>query len=79
MMEEYKQKMQTVRTVSTIGISFGAFLVIVGLVVSGFSASSFMALLGGGIILASMVFFGFGLFLGIIEEIADRSKGESNI
>ncbi|MBD8070584.1 MFS transporter [Bacillus sp. PS06] len=70
------KKMKTVRKISTVGISVGLISMLIGLVVSGFNPAAFVPLLGGGIIYASMVFFGFGLFLCLIEEIADKAKGE---
>ncbi|MFC4324186.1 hypothetical protein [Litchfieldia salsa] len=72
------EKMKTVRRISTIGISIGLISMMISFIVSGFNATSFVTLLGGGIIYASMVFFGFGLFLCLIEEYADRAKGEVN-
>jgi TRAP-type C4-dicarboxylate transport system permease small subunit len=76
MIGENAKKMKTVRKISTVGISIGLISMLVSLIVSGFNATSFVTLLGGGIIYASMVFFGFGLFLCLIEEYADKAKGE---
>ncbi len=79
-MGENAKKMKTVRRVATLGISLGVILMFVGFFVSGFTTfTTFVSLLGGGVILASMVFFGFGLFLCLIEELAEGNKSEPTV
>lgn len=59
------------------GNCLGFAILLFSIIKDDFSFSLVLSFLGLGIMIASMVTFGFGMFLNLLSETSDKSKGNN--
>lgn len=62
------------KKIATYGIILGVIIFFISLFVSDFNPNYYMSVFGIGVVIASMVFFGFGMFLSLADEVADKQQ-----
>ncbi|MDP4171539.1 MAG: hypothetical protein Q8906_13085, partial [Bacillota bacterium] len=62
------------KQIATYGILLGVIVFFTSLFVSDFNPNYTMSVSGIGIVIASMVFFGFGMFLCLADEISTKHE-----
>jgi hypothetical protein len=70
---EYINTLVNFRNAATCGIIFGIFLFIIGLFVNAFNEPYLLSAAGIGVMIASMVLFGFGMCLSLMEEYNEKT------
>lgn len=77
MEKKYLKSLLTFKKAASYGISVGFILLLFGFIENDFSR--FFAAFGAGTIVASMVIFGFGMSLSLLEEFVVNSKGNPRL
>lgn len=67
------------KKVTAYGSGLGFVIFLFGIIVSDFNYSNFLSLFGIGIMTASLVTLGLGVFLYLLEEVAQKSKGNHTL
>ena len=62
------------KKIASIGILIGLVIFFGSLFASGYNENYYISVFGIGVIIASMVFFGFGMFLSLADEISSKRE-----
>jgi len=69
----YVKTLENFKKASLYGIAFGIALFIAGIFVTVFTKPYLISAAGIGVMIASMVVFGFGMCLGLMEEYNEKT------
>lgn len=69
----YLKTLANFNKVASFGIMLGCILFIAGVIVNVFKETYVVSAIGIGIMIASMVIFGFGMCLSLMEELNERN------